>query len=145
MNVSVSFMSSSFCHVFQSEGNYAFVNTTDSMGRRQKENSRRFKSAYERKSSTFFKTTLPQKNGPRIKTPYRNLMNLVSIYSEKNILSNTAKINCIQSRMLLKLRIKIVAFFLCHSVYLLLYNGQHAEPVATLLRFIRDKHDKCNA
>ena len=37
-------------------------------------------------------------------------MNLVSNYLEKNIISNTVKINGIQSRML-KLRIKVVAFF----------------------------------
>ena len=35
--------------------------------------------------------TLPQKNSPRIKTPYPYLMNLVSNYLEKNILSNTVK------------------------------------------------------
>ena len=62
------------------------------------------------------KTTLPQKNSPRIKTPCPYLMNLVSIYLEKNILSNTAKINDIQSRLSLKLRIKVVAFFLGHPV-----------------------------
>ena len=43
-------------------------------------------------------------------------MNLVSNYLEKNILSNTAKDNGIQSRMSLKYRIKIVAFFLGHPV-----------------------------
>ena len=43
-------------------------------------------------------------------------MNLVSNYLEKNILSNTAKINGIQSITSLKLRIKIVAFFLGHPV-----------------------------
>ena len=93
---------------FQSDpqGNYAFVNTADSMGRRQMENSRCFNSAYGGKKH-ILKTTLPQKNSPRIKTPYPYLMNLVSIYLEKNILSNTAKINGIQSRMSLKLRIKI--------------------------------------
>ena len=62
------------------------------------------------------KMTLPQKNSPRIKTPYPYLMNLVSNYLEKNILSDTVKINGIQSRMSLKLRIKIVAFFLGHPV-----------------------------
>ena len=35
--------------------------------------------------------TLPQKNSPTIKTPYPYLMNLVSNYLEKNILSNTVK------------------------------------------------------
>ena len=48
------------------------------------------------------KMTLPQNNSPRIKTPYPYFMNLVSNYLEKNILSNTAKINGIQSRMSLK-------------------------------------------
>ena len=42
---------------------------------------------------------LPQKNSPRIKTPYPYL-NLVSNYLEKNILSNAAKINGIQSRIM---------------------------------------------
>ena len=60
--------------------------------------------------------TLPQKNSPRIKTPYPYLMNLVSNYLEKNILSDTVKINSIQSRMSFKLQIKIVAFFLGHPV-----------------------------
>ena len=36
------------------------------------------------------KVALPQKNGPRVRTPYPNLMNLVS---EKNTLFNTTKIN----------------------------------------------------
>ena len=54
-----------------------------------------------------------------MRTPYPNLMNLVSIYSEKNILSNTIKINGIQSRMSLKLWLKIVAF-LGHPIY---YNN----------------------
>ena len=80
-------------------------------------NSNCFKPACGGKSSTFLKMTLPQKNSPRIKTPYRYLMNLVSNYLEKNILSNTVKINGIQSRMSLKLRIKVVAFFLGHPVY----------------------------
>ena len=60
------------------------------------------------------KMTLPQQNSPRIKTPYPYLMNLVSNYLEKNILSDTVKITVIQSRISLKLRIKIVAFFLGH-------------------------------
>ena len=44
-------------------------------------------------------------------------MNLVSNYLEKNIISNTVEINGIQTRMSLKLRIKVVAFFLGHPVY----------------------------
>ena len=44
-------------------------------------------------------------------------MNLVSNYLEKNILSYTVNINGIQSRMSLKLRIKVVAFFLGHPVF----------------------------
>ena len=55
-------------------------------------------------------------NAVNIKTPYPYLMNLVSNYLEKNILSNAVNINGIQSRMSLKLRIKVVAFFLGHSV-----------------------------
>ena len=62
--------------------------------------------------------TLPEKNSSRNKTPYPYLMNLVSNYLEKNILSNTVKINGIQSRMSLKLWIKVVAFFLGHPVYI---------------------------
>ena len=41
--------------------------------------------------------TLPQKNSPRIKTPYPDVMKLVSNYLEKNILSDTVKINSNQS------------------------------------------------
>ena len=48
------------------------------------------------------KMTLPQNNSHRIKTPYPYFMNLESNYLEKTILSNTAKINGIQSRMSLK-------------------------------------------
>ena len=50
-------------------------------------------------------------------------MNLVSNYLEKNILSNTAKISGIQSRMSLKLRIKIIVFFLGHPVYVIISQG----------------------
>ena len=42
------------------------------------------------------KMTLPQKYSPRNKTPYPYLMNLLSNYLDKNIISNTAKINGIQ-------------------------------------------------
>ena len=49
--------------------------------------------------------TLPQQNSPRIKTPYPYLLNLMSNYLENNILSNTVKI-------------KVVAFFLGHPVYI---------------------------
>ena len=45
----------SYCLPFQSEGNYAFVNTADSMGRRQMKNSRCFKPPCGGKSSTFWK------------------------------------------------------------------------------------------
>ena len=45
----------------------------------------------KKKKSFFIFMTLPQNNSPRIKTPYPNLMNLVSNYLEKNILSNTVK------------------------------------------------------
>ena len=38
-----------------------------------------------------FENDTASENSPRIKTPYPYLMNLVSIYLEKNILSNTAK------------------------------------------------------
>ena len=62
--------------------------------------------------------TLPQQNSPRIKTPYPYLLNLMSNYLENNILSNTVKINGVHSRMWLKLRIKVVAFFLGHPVYI---------------------------
>ena len=48
------------------------------------------------------KMTLPENKSPRIKTAYPYFMNLVSNYLEKNILSTTAKINGIQSRMSLK-------------------------------------------
>ena len=49
-----------------------------------------------------FENDTASENSTRIKTPYPYLMNLVSNYLENNILSNTAKINGIQSRMLLK-------------------------------------------
>ena len=58
-------------------------------------NSNCFKPACGGKS--ILKMTLPQKNSARIKTPYPYLMNLVSNYLEKNILSDTVKINGIQS------------------------------------------------
>ena len=63
------------------------------------------------KSSTFWKWHCL--SSPRIKTPYPYLINLVSNYLEKNILSNTVKINGIQFRWI---RIKVVAFFLGHIV-----------------------------
>ena len=45
-------------------------------------------------------------------------MNLVSNYLEKNILSNTVKINGIQSRMSLKITEQsLAALFLGHPVY----------------------------
>ena len=44
-------------------------------------------------------------------------MNLVLNYLDKNILSNTVKINGIQSKMSLKLPIKVVAFFLGQPLY----------------------------
>ena len=73
------------------------------------------------KSSTFWKWHCLRKIVLyRIKTPYPYLMNLVSNYLEKNILFNTAKINGIQSITSLKLRIKIVVFFLGHLVWWLL-------------------------
>ena len=91
---------------FQSEGNYAFVNTTDLMGRRQMKIFRCLKPAYGGKGSTFWKRHCLRKIAleKKIKRPYPKLINLVSIYLEKNI-SNTLKINGIQSRMSLKLRI----------------------------------------
>ena len=45
----------SYCLPFQSEGNYAFVNTAHSMGRRQMKNSRCFKPPCGGKSSTFWR------------------------------------------------------------------------------------------
>ena len=45
----------SCCLPFQSEDNYAFVNTAGAMGRRQTENSCCFETAFGRKSSTFWK------------------------------------------------------------------------------------------
>ena len=95
------------CLPFQSEGNYAFVNTADSMVRRQMKKFPLLQACSRGGGGGggkqhILKMTLPQKNSPRIKTPYPYLMNLVSNYLEKNILSNTAKINGIQSRMSLK-------------------------------------------
>ena len=64
------------------------------------------------------KMTLPQKNGPRIKTPYPSLDELgVKLLGKEYSIqySNTATVY--QSITSLKLRIKIVAFFLGHPVY----------------------------
>ena len=54
----------------------------------------------------------------------QSCVNALSILDElgvkllgKNIICNTVKINGIQSRMSLKIRIKIVEFFLGHPVY----------------------------
>ena len=68
------------------------------------------------KVAHFEHDTIPQKKCPRIKTPYPYLMNLVSNYLENNILSNTANINGIQSRMSLKSRIKFAALILGNPV-----------------------------
>ena len=56
-------------------------------------NSNCFKPACWGKSSTFWKWHCLRKIALDIQTPYPYLMNLVSNYLEKNILSNTAKIN----------------------------------------------------
>ena len=45
----------SYCLPFQSEDNYAFINTAGAMGRCQTENSCCFETAFGRKSSTFWK------------------------------------------------------------------------------------------
>ena len=106
-----------FNHVvflFKVRRNYAFVNT---MRRRQMKTFPLLQACSRGEKYYILKMTLPQKNSPRMKTPYPYLMNLVSNYLEKNILSSTVKINGIQSRMSLKLRIKVVAFFLGHPVY----------------------------
>ena len=88
--------------------------------------------------------TLPQKNSPRIKTPYPYLMNLVSNYLEKNILTNTAKINGIQSRMLLKLRIKVVAFFLGTLYSNILNRDKHVWQSYKFFKVLKMlKHDHC--
>ena len=62
--------------------------------------------------------TLPQKNSPRIKTPYLYLMNLVSNYLEKNILSNTSNVQWSFriKNVVGNIRIKVAAFFLGHPV-----------------------------
>ena len=64
------------------------------------------------------KITLPQKNGPRIKTPSSKSLILVSFCKKENVLLINALTKLIYSMVSLKLVIKIVAFFLGHPVYL---------------------------
>ena len=63
------------------------------------------------------KITLPQKNGPRIKTPSSKSLILVSFCRKENVLLINALTKLIYSMVSLKLVIKIVAFFLGHPVY----------------------------
>ena len=113
----------SCCLPFQSEGNYAFVNT---MGPRQLKNSRCFKPACRRESSTFWKWHCLRKIAKRLIHPSLT-------WCQKHILSNAVKINGIQSRMSLKLRIKVVAFFLGHPVYVQVIYMKYDENKSMLL------------
>ena len=84
-------------------------------------NSNCFKPTCRGKKKHILKMTLPQKNSARLKTPYPYLMNLVSNYLEKNILSDTVKINGIQSSYRPPTRLFLIAI-----------SGQKYSPVKTI-------------
>ena len=98
MNASV------FIHIvflFQSEGNYAFVNIQWDTVRWNK--FQLLHACLRGKSSTFWKLHLPQKNSPRIKNSFiHTWWTCWQITWIRIFISNTAKINDIQSRMSLK-------------------------------------------
>ena len=83
---------------FKARGNYAFVDTTHSIGQHQiKKISRCFKPVCGRGGgggggSIFLKMPLHQKYSPRIKTSRPKLIILLSNYLEKYIISNTTRL-----------------------------------------------------
>ena len=68
------------------------------------------------KASHFGESTLAQKNGPRIQTPYSKSMNRVPFCWEKNVLTDDLHIKTNLPMMLKKLTMAGVAFSFGHPV-----------------------------